>query len=71
MIRATHERRDAADRQALRRRVLQTYEWFNQGAFAKCYSLIDPRLRDGARVEEQTYANSLKRFKEVYGKVDP
>jgi hypothetical protein len=47
------------------------YESFNQEAWAKCYSLVDPRLRDGGRVEEQTYADSLKRFKEVYGKVEP
>jgi hypothetical protein len=71
MIQARHERRDTADRQALRRRVRQMYEWFNQGAWEKCYSLLDRRLREGNRIEEESYVDSLKRFKQVYGRIDP
>jgi hypothetical protein len=47
------------------------YEWFNQGAWAKCFALIDPRLREQGRVEQQVHAGSLRRFKEVYGKIEP
>jgi len=47
------------------------YERFNQGAWDKCFALIDPKLRDQARVERQAYTDSLRRFQEVYGKIEP
>src|SRR5947209_19300948 len=71
MSRVTNPPRDASDREALRRRVNQMYEWLNREAWAKCFSLLDPRLREQNRVEWQTYADSLRRFKEVYGKIKP
>lgn len=71
MIRATQPLPDASSRQALRRKVNQMYEWLNQGAWDKCFSLIDPKLREQAKVERQTYTESLRRFRGVYGQVAP
>ncbi len=36
-----------------------------------CFSLIDPRLGEQGRVEFAAYADSLRRFKQVYGNVTP
>jgi hypothetical protein len=47
------------------------YACFNQETWAKCFSFIDPRLREGARVERQTYVDSVRQFKKVYGHVEP
>src|SRR5262249_32700077 len=71
MSRVTKSPRSAAGREALRTRVYQMYERFNQWAWDKCFALIDPKLREQARVEWQAYADSLRRFQEVYGKIEP
>src|SRR5438093_13724145 len=71
MNRATNSAREASARKALRRRVKQLCEWFNHESWGKCFSLIDPRLRDQEKVEEKAYVESLRRFKEVYGKIAP
>lgn len=47
------------------------YESINQEAWAKSYSLVDPRLCEQGRVDEQTYVDSLRRFKGVYGTIKP
>jgi hypothetical protein len=47
------------------------YEWFNRELWAKCFSLVDPRLRDQSRAEFSIYADRLRSFKEVYGAVRP
>ena len=71
MIRGRPAAELASERKSLRRRVGQMYEWFNQESWKKCLSLLDPRLVDNGKVEGQTYMASLKRFKEVYGKIGP
>jgi hypothetical protein len=70
MIRAKYSSRSAtAERQALRRRVKQMHAWFNRGRWERCFSLIDPVLREKGRVELPTYAERLQEFKEVYGAI--
>ena len=71
MSRATKPSRDASHRETLRKRVKRMYDWLNQGEWAKCHSLLDPRLREQNKVDEQVYADSLRHFKEVYGKIEP
>ncbi len=71
MNRVANSSQQASDRKALRRRVNQMYEWFNQASWEKCFSLIDPKLREQEKVEGKAYAESLRRFKEVYGTISP
>jgi hypothetical protein len=70
MIRAKNSSlRATSERQALRRRVKQMHTWFNQGHWEKCFSLIDPVLREKGRVELPIYAKQLQEFKKVYGMI--
>jgi hypothetical protein len=72
MSRATHPpSREASERQALRRRVKHMYEQFNRGAWEQCFALLDPKLRKASKVALPIYADSLQRFREVYGKINP
>ena len=72
MIRAKHSsHREATEREALRRRVKQMYDWFNRDLWDKCFALIDPRLREQSKVELPTYADGLQAFKEAYGAIHP
>src|SRR5438477_1334694 len=72
MTRAMHpSSHEAAERKALRRRVKQMYDWFNQALWEKCFSLIDPKLREQAKVRLPLYADRLRAFKEVYGRINP
>ena len=45
------------------------YDWFNRDLWEKCFSLIDPKVREPARVELSAYAAGLRAFKEAYGVV--
>ena len=56
---------EATERAALRRRVKQLYEWFNRDLSEKCFSLIDPTLREQAKVELSSYTAGLRAFKKV------
>jgi hypothetical protein len=47
------------------------YDWFNRELWDKCFSLIDPKLRDQAKVELPGYASSMQEFKAVYGAIRP
>jgi hypothetical protein len=47
------------------------YGWFKGELWEKCFSLIDPKLREQAKVELSGYADSLKAFKESYGSIRP
>jgi hypothetical protein len=71
MIRKTPSSDLASERKSLRRRVGQMYDWFNQESWEKCLSLLDPRLVGNGKVEAQTYVDSLRRFKGVYGNIRP
>jgi hypothetical protein len=72
MIRAKHSLRiAAAERQALRRRVKQMYDYFNQGLWEKCFSLIDPKISEKSTTEFPPYAERLQEFKEAYGAIRP
>jgi hypothetical protein len=45
--------------------------WFNQGHLERCFSLIDPVLRERGRVELPIYMEGLQAFKEAYGAIHP
>jgi hypothetical protein len=47
------------------------YEWFNRGAWDKCFSLLDPKLREVAKVNYPDYAGTLESFREAYGEIRP
>jgi hypothetical protein len=47
------------------------YDWFNRGLWDKCFSLIDPRLREEGKVQLPHYSAGLEAFKEVYGTIKP
>jgi hypothetical protein len=47
------------------------YDWFNRGQWEKCYSLVDPALREQSKVMLSAYADQLRTFKETYGSVRP
>jgi hypothetical protein len=64
-------RHEASEREALRRRVKQMYEWFNRGLWDKCFSLIDPMLREQSKTELPVYVERLRAFREVYGSITP
>lgn len=61
----------AAERQALRRRVKQMYDYFNQGLWEKCFSLIDPRIREKSTTKFSPYAERLQEFKKAFGSIRP
>jgi hypothetical protein len=72
MIRAKHSSFSAtAERQALRRRVKQMYDWFNRGLWEKCFALIDPRIREKSTMKLPPYVERLQEFKEAYGAIRP
>jgi hypothetical protein len=60
---------DGSERGALRKRVRQFYVRFNDEDWAGCYSLLDPQLTEGKKVELATYSERMRVFKEVYGSV--
>jgi hypothetical protein len=47
------------------------YEWFNRGLWDQCFSLIDPKLREGAKVDLPVYADQLRAFRAAYGMIHP
>jgi hypothetical protein len=72
MTRTIHSRpHEASEREALRRRVTRMYEAFNKGLWEKCFALVDPKLRDEARIELPTYAAGLQSFSEAWGSINP
>src|SRR5262249_9506280 len=58
---------DAAEREALRRRVKAFYLRFNKGDWDDCYSLIDPQLTQKRKVNLEAYAELMRSFKAAYG----
>lgn len=62
---------EASEREALRRRVKRMYSWFNRSLWNKCFSLIDPRLREQSKVDLPIYTEGLQAFKEAYGAIHP
>src|SRR5438105_3075211 len=48
---------------ALKRRIRRFYDLLNRRAFARCYRMIDPRVRDNPRsVTLFQYENSARQF---------
>lgn len=47
------------------------YASFNHGAWEKCHSLVDPRLREAGKVPLAQYAAGLHAFKSAYGSINP
>ena len=55
---------------SLRRRIRQFYQLLNQGHFARCHQMIDPRLRlKPSTVTLFQYQNALREFCERFGRV--
>ena len=71
MQRAPKTPHTATQRKSLLRRIKQMYAWFADESWEKCYSLIDPRLRDEQKVERETYVDLLRAFKTRYGIIEP
>src|SRR2546423_7005578 len=71
MSRATKPSPDATERRALRRKVTLFCESFNDAAWLKCFSLIDPKLRESGKVDREAYVDSLQQFKATYGEIQP
>jgi hypothetical protein len=63
--------REAPEREAIRRRVKRLYECFGRGEFEKCFSLVDPKLREEQRLVEQSYLSSLRAFHDAYRAIRP
>lgn len=58
-----------AQRAKLRRRIQAFYTHFNAKDWDKCFTFIDPRLRDQQRVDLPQYTSSLALFAERYGPI--
>jgi hypothetical protein len=72
MNHAVHpSRHEVAEREALRRRVRKLYDWLNRGLWAKCFTLIDPKLTSASKVRLADYSDRMQTFKQVYGSVSP
>src|SRR5437588_3020179 len=61
---------EASDREPLRRRVRQMYGWLNREFWEKCFSLIDPKLREKSKVDLSDYVERSRVFKEAYGAIN-
>lgn len=61
----------SAEQRALRRRVKRMYDYLNHERWEKCYSLIDPKLREQQKVNLPDYSERLQAFKAAYGAVNP
>src|SRR5271168_4827852 len=57
--------------QPLRRRVKRMYDWFKLEQWEKCFSLLDPKLREKSKVELPAYGERMQAFKQVYGTIEP
>src|SRR5688572_7420163 len=51
MVQAKKRSRSVGERAALRRRVRRMYAALNRAQWEKCFTLLDPTLRDAGRVE--------------------
>ena len=72
MIRTKKQQLDpATERKALRRRVAQFYEDFNQSRWDKCFLSVVPTLRENAKVTSGPYATGLRTFQDLYGSIRP
>ena len=47
------------------------YDSFADDVWAKCFSLVDPKLREQSKAQLPAYAEGIKDFKPVYGRVHP
>jgi hypothetical protein len=62
--------KQASLRTSLRRRIRSLYTRYNLGDWERCYLHLDPRLREGSRIELPQYADSLAAFKDRYGNIN-
>jgi hypothetical protein len=47
------------------------YDWFEKGSWEKCFSLVDPKLREQSKVQLSSYTERMRAFKETYGRIHP
>src|SRR5438067_12273858 len=69
--RARSRQKEALAKGVLRRRVMGWYSRFNRQRWSDCYALIDPRLANSEKVNEDAYVRTLRKFKARYGAVHP
>jgi len=68
---ASSSRQETLARSALRRRVMQWYDRFNDQDWTACYRFVDPQLTSTGKVNEEFYVESVLRFHDRYGVVRP
>src|SRR5436190_21320809 len=56
-------------RTTLSRRIRSFYRWFNQGRDEKCYTYVDPQLREESKLKAAVYSESLRAFRHEHGSV--
>jgi hypothetical protein len=72
MSQATKESRSAAAEQnSLRRRVKRMYDSINRENWGNCFALIDPKLREQAKVRLPEYSERMRAFKAAYREIKP
>ncbi len=54
---------------SLRRAIRSFYDSYRLKKWMPCYNRIDPRLREGSKVDFDSYQDSLQTFREAYGDV--
>jgi hypothetical protein len=62
---------EAAQKAALKRRLLAFYAACNAQQWDRCFSFVDPKLRQEGRVDETKYTASLAHFLDHYGPIRP
>jgi len=64
-------KREACEREALRKRVKYFYRRLNRSDWEDCFALIDPQLTRTGKVKVDVYSRLMESFKTAYGSVNP
>jgi hypothetical protein len=68
--RTAKRKQPEASQASLKRRIRQFYDSLNRGDFARCFHMIDPRVRNQpSSVTLLQYENSLRQFLEKHGSI--
>jgi hypothetical protein len=68
-MKTERSRGELRDVLSLSGRIVNFYRAFNRQDWPRCYDYIDPRLRDGGKVEEGDYARTMGSFFAEYGPI--
>lgn len=64
------EKPSEKDQRRLRRRVFNYFRALSAGQVHKCFEYVDPALKSENKVSEESYTESLERFKNFYQTID-